>query len=359
MGLILSKFRSKKTTSDILESLETKIKSIERDGQYKEQTHKRVIGYVMAYSVGLYVLFAILYYYVYIGRSQHWLHSLLYASPLLVLPVLVFFIRTAISWYYNWSLNKNRAKLKKMREEKKKILEEVMNKETYKVAKEILDKYGSPEEQSNALKPFLPAIAAPNNTSSTSTPATPVSLRQKQLALQATTPVNRNMNLVPVNNTPTALYKGPRLRSDQLPRPLLDRNRSALDKVVDYLLKDGPNHRMALICSECFSHNGMAMVEEFEYVSYACAYCGRLNPARKQRPAAPPLQPARPLPAPPPRLGNGDDDSSSESSASDSEEERRNNVSNVENMDVSEAEVDRPPSPTEEEPKSPVEKKED
>lgn len=37
----------------------------------------------------------------------------------------------------------------------------------------------------------------------------------------------------------------------------------------------------------------MAMVEEFDYVSYKCAYCGKLNPARKQRPAAPLLTPAR------------------------------------------------------------------
>ena len=40
----------------------------------------------------------------------------------------------------------------------------------------------------------------------------------------------------------------------------------------------------------------MAMAEEFDYVSYVCAYCGRFNPARKQRPAAP-LLAARPLPA--------------------------------------------------------------
>ncbi|XP_045538478.1 endoplasmic reticulum junction formation protein lunapark-B isoform X2 [Papilio machaon] len=361
MGLILSKLRRKKTTSEILERLEANIKSIERDGHCKEQTHRRVVGYVMAYSVGLYVLLAVLYYYVYVGRSQYWLHSLLYASPLLVLPILVFFIRTTISWYYTWSLNKNKMKLKTMREEKKKILEEVMNTETYKVAKEILDKYGGPEEQSNALKPLLPAITSPNNVNNApnSAPATPVPFRQKQLALQASTPVNRNMNLMAINNTTTALYKGPRLRSNQLPRPLLDRNRSTLDKVIDYLMKDGPNHRMALICSECFSHNGMAMVEEFEYVSYSCAYCGRLNPARKQRPTAPLLQPVRALLPPSNIITNSGDDSSAESNTSDSEEERRNNVSNTENMDVSECEMDRPPSSSEEEPKSPIEKKED
>ncbi|XP_038217572.1 endoplasmic reticulum junction formation protein lunapark-B, partial [Zerene cesonia] len=252
MGLIISRFRRKKTTKEILEELETRIKSIERDGEYKEQTHKRVIGMIMVNSVGLYVLFALLYYFMYVGKSQYWVHSVMYASPLLVLPVLVIFLRSAISSYYTWSLNKNRVKLTKMRDEKKKILEEVMNTETYKVAKEILDKYGAPEEQSKALKPFTPTVAVAQSTPQ----ATPIQLRQRQFALQTSTP-NKNMNLVPA--TPGVVFNGPRLRSDQLPRPLPDSNRSALDKVVDYLLKDGPNYRMALICTECFSHNGMAM----------------------------------------------------------------------------------------------------
>ncbi|XP_026316669.1 endoplasmic reticulum junction formation protein lunapark-A isoform X2 [Hyposmocoma kahamanoa] len=296
MGLLISRFRRKKTTQEVLERLETQIKGIERDGQYKEQAHKRVIGYMMAYSVGFYVLFAVLYYYMYAGKSQHWVHSLLYASPLLVLPILVIFLRSGISWYYNWSLNKNRLKLNKLKEEKKKILEDVMNTETYKVAKQILDKYGSPDDQSKALKPFIPSLNVPGKTSTPQ--ATPGQLRQRQL--MTSTPINNmhtNMNLVPVD-TPAG-FRGPLLRSEQLPRPLLDRNRSALDKVVDYLLKDGPNQRMALICTECSSHNGMALMEEWEYVSYRCAYCGKFHPARKQRPAAPLLStPARALPAP-------------------------------------------------------------
>ncbi|CAK1548935.1 unnamed protein product [Leptosia nina] len=348
MGLIISRFRRKRTTKDILEELETKIKSIEKDGEYKEQTHKRVIGMIMVNSVGLYVLFALLYYFIYAGKSQYWAHSLMYASPLLLLPVLVIFLRSAISTYYNWTLNKNRAKLSKMREEKKKILEDVMNTETYKVAKEILDKYGTPEEQSKALKPFVPPSVTP------STPSTPAQLRQRQVAMVTSTPNNRNLNLVPI--TPGTVFNGTRLRSDQLPRPLPDANKSALDKVVDYLLKDGPNYRMALICSECFSHNGMAMIEEFDYVSYKCAYCGKLNPARKQRPAAPAL-------TSPPALTytnnislvpGGGDDSSLASSGTESEEEKDDYPA-----EIGKVESDRPPSATEEEPKSEADKKQD
>ena len=41
-----------------------------------------------------------------------------------------------------------------------------------------------------------------------------------------------------------------------LPRAVLPRERSVLDKMVDYLIGDGPSNRYALICKNCSSHNG-------------------------------------------------------------------------------------------------------
>ena len=51
-----------------------------------------------------------------------------------------------------------------------------------------------------------------------------------------------------------------------LPRPVLPRERGYMDRVVEYLVGDGPNNRYALICKQCQSHNGMALREEFEYI---------------------------------------------------------------------------------------------
>ena len=50
-------------------------------------------------------------------------------------------------------------------------------------------------------------------------------------------------------------------------RPILPRERTATDRVIEYLVGDGPQNRYALICSQCHSHNGMALKEEFEYLS--------------------------------------------------------------------------------------------
>lgn len=62
-----------------------------------------------------------------------------------------------------------------------------------------------------------------------------------------------------------------------------------MDKLVEYLIGDGPNNRYALICSRCHSHNGMALKEEFEYIGFKCFYCSFYNTARKLRPEAPKL----------------------------------------------------------------------
>ena len=90
-----------------------------------------------------------------------------------------------------------------------------------------------------------------------------------------------------------------------------------MDRVVEYLVGDGPSNRYALICKQCQSHNGMALKEEFEFIgktllilmegilsnflprkslhlilflAFRCCYCYYWNPARKQRPVAPKLQ---------------------------------------------------------------------
>lgn len=51
-----------------------------------------------------------------------------------------------------------------------------------------------------------------------------------------------------------------------LARPVLPHNRSNFDRLIDYLVGDGPSNRYALICRQCECHNGMALKEEFEYL---------------------------------------------------------------------------------------------
>eukprot|EP00063_Salmo_salar_P061160 XP_014035995.1 PREDICTED: protein lunapark-B-like [Salmo salar] len=58
-----------------------------------------------------------------------------------------------------------------------------------------------------------------------------------------------------------------------LASPVLPRDRGAVDRVIEYLVGDGPQNRYALICQQCFSHNGMALKEEFEYIGKIEKHC--------------------------------------------------------------------------------------
>lgn len=53
----------------------------------------------------------------------------------------IYLLKRLLSWYYRRKITKNELKLKSLRERKEKILEQVMETETYKVAKEILETY--------------------------------------------------------------------------------------------------------------------------------------------------------------------------------------------------------------------------
>ncbi len=88
-----------------------------------------------------------------------------------------------------------------------------------------------------------------------------------------------------------------------LPRPILPRERGVLDRMMDLFVGDGPHQRYALICRHCSGHNGMALQEEFEYVSYYCCYCYQFNPPRKMRPMGPRL-PVPPSPSPAPAVAS-------------------------------------------------------
>lgn len=82
--------------------------------------------------------------------------------------------------------------------------------------------------------------------------------------------------------------------TQKTPFPVIDqRKQNVMEKMMDFIISDGPSNRFAMICSSCCGHNGMALQEDFEYVAFKCAFCGHLNPARKIRPKARGLSPDR------------------------------------------------------------------
>ncbi|KAJ9582888.1 hypothetical protein L9F63_022767 [Diploptera punctata] len=310
MGAILSRFRGqelaakvkklvrKKTTLEILENLESRIKSIEENKLSTEQRQRKIVGQLLLVSVGIYVIAALVFYFACFPAPLQ--EQIFYIIPLLIFPIIVIFVKRLVTWYYRRKLTRNQDKLHNMIEEKKRLLDDVMDKETYKVAKEILEKF-APEQLRKSSSLVLPI----------KTVATPDPSLQRRVT--TTSVPTSNINLAPISTPGTDLRRRsvgvpPQIQGHgatpgqtngqgfmqrplgpPMPRPILPRERSYLDKLVEYLVGDGPSNRYALICKNCESHNGMALKEEFEYFAFRCCYCFYLNPARKQRPQAPRL----------------------------------------------------------------------
>ncbi|XP_076453207.1 endoplasmic reticulum junction formation protein lunapark-like [Babylonia areolata] len=304
MGLITSRFRESKSTIEILETIDKDLKSLQRNRRQNQEQQKRVAASLLLYSVILYILAAVLFYFFY--WPDTWQRQALYSLPLIVFPFIVWLTRKLLHWYFVKRLTANDLAVNELREKKKLILEDVMEKETYKKAREILEKFDparfkklekseGPQVASGTpgtvvrqrVMPVSPTVMTPQGPR----PAGPTPGPTPQWSARPTpsaTPAGRGRGLPPAPVMTPMRYSPP--PGPPMPRTVLPKDRGTMEKLIDFVVGDGPQNRFALICRFCQSHNGMALPEEFEYLSFRCCYCYNMNQARKMRPFAPRLE---------------------------------------------------------------------
>lgn len=167
------------------------------------------------------------------------------------------------------------SKLNVLRAKKLELLDKVKNKETYQKALEILQRFGDNTiaDQSFAT-PTKHLSSSPINSSnkklkiSKSTNMTPVSAKTPLLNIDSSintfhqqlktqhNPTNQNRPIV------AAVYSAP---MKQTPYPIIVQ-KTIIDKMLDYLISDGPAKRFAMICHKCFKHNGKNMLHHASLV---------------------------------------------------------------------------------------------
>ncbi|XP_063174214.1 endoplasmic reticulum junction formation protein lunapark isoform X2 [Candoia aspera] len=322
MGGIFSRWRQvKPSTVEVLEKLDKDIQALEEFREKNQRQQKLWVGRFLLYSSVLYLLICLVIYLWYL--PDEWTARFIMTLPLFAFPLIVWSIRTLLIFFFSKRTERNNEALEDLKSQKKKILEEVMEKETYKAAKLILERFDPEAKKAKDVEPpsaGASAVPRPGQELRHRTPVRenvppPVPVTPKQgspKALGAVPPppgLPRDISAPggPPERTlssaspPNMLPRHPGSRTSSMPgmglhppgpplaRPILPRERGALDRIVEYLVGDGPQNRYALICQQCFSHNGMALKEEFEYIAFRCAYCFFLNPARKTRPQAPRL----------------------------------------------------------------------
>lgn len=301
MGNFLAFFKHKYSTLEKLESLEKEIQYLEKNHEKYIRRERAIVFYLIAYSIVIYVTTASLLCIFYFPKE--WKKRFKYLIPFVLFPLFVWCTKRFLNWYFIRRVTFTDRSLKKRKEEKQKILEEVKEKETYKRAKEILEKYDPDSVSSMELPPGTPAKKLADldgqelrKRSKSVDPSTPLKHSpNRSFQVLSEEGENQKLNVTAGDSQmkpplpPTlATPKNPRpnpIGSFQppLPRPILPRERSNIERFMEWIIGDGPQNRYALVCKKCFSHNGMALKEEFEYITFRCCYCFQLNDARKKR----------------------------------------------------------------------------
>uniref|UniRef100_A0AAZ3QXE8 Endoplasmic reticulum junction formation protein lunapark n=1 Tax=Oncorhynchus tshawytscha TaxID=74940 RepID=A0AAZ3QXE8_ONCTS len=271
---------------------------------------KQWLWRLLLYSSLLYLMASIIVYLWYLPEQM--IGKVILALPYVIFPLFVWLLRKGLIALFNRRTEKNNEKLDDLKSQKRKILLEVMETETYKTAKMILERFDpdSKAKVPESLPNEMPMTPKPHQELRQRhvtprppvalTPAAAPSLLLAPGATHAGPPLHSapggpperilseaaQQNLMKRPMTPGTLVPGV---GPPLARPVLPRDRGVMDRVIEYLVGDGPQNRYALICQQCLTHNGMALKEEFEYIAFRCAYCCFLNPARKARPQAPRL----------------------------------------------------------------------
>ncbi|CAF1405461.1 unnamed protein product [Rotaria sordida] len=289
-------FKFRTTLSEELEDLHTESLHLQQNLIQTRLLQRKWTKLIAVYVILAYLIVNIAYFTLFL--SPDYITRIYAVLVSLTLGAIIYAVYWLICWYFRTAIQMKEDRLALFKDRKQELIEEVKNKETYAVAKALLEKYGetitpevrpTPTENNNkdlrqrvSVKPTPPGSDKP----SVSTPPPNIGTLE---TFNRQTPVPN----APDRSTANAM-------PGKLPRAILPPQRTFWGTILDTIVGDGPSKRLicdghlherwkfrfryALICKSCNSHNGMALEEEFEYLSFRCAYCNYFNSARKQKP---------------------------------------------------------------------------
>lgn len=206
-------------------------------------------------------------------------------GPVLVAPLLIFFTRRIVRWWYKRVQAAEEEHLKELKRQRGAKIEEIKRATKYDHLKMLLDKYDEQGGQRGAVPgnksaPGTPAgkgMAGPQ-TPNRGTPQQAPGSQQRPIpggtASMAATPLQQQQQGVGAARAAVPGATAPTIVRPPLPSAMsAPVQRTWLDRVADAVLGSdptasalGPEQKYALICTKCKNHNGLATREEFDEV---------------------------------------------------------------------------------------------
>ncbi|OZJ03202.1 hypothetical protein BZG36_05025 [Bifiguratus adelaidae] len=289
MGAIVSYLRKSNDSASyekILSSLATNISKAEvRLSEIRIRERRAVVMWLLLSTLAYFVYVGFWHIFLRRDQSTNWEVRGLQLAIVVVAPFWqgLLFVAFCAFLICACFIETNLANLRAQQKQK---LEELKNKTAYYSTKSLLDRYDPASIAANAgssSKSNQSKGATQGNT------ARPESQRGRPQYMNQTAPKTAMQPIGPSN----APVVRPNVASGHMPpstsamhhgaimNPPMPAQRQWYDKVVDAIIgEEGPETKYALICEQCFAHNGLVLPEERETVQYICPKCGHFNPAK-------------------------------------------------------------------------------
>ncbi|KAF7244988.1 Endoplasmic reticulum junction formation protein lunapark, partial [Varanus komodoensis] len=142
---------AKPSTVEVLEKIDKDIQALEEFREKNQRQQKLWVGRFLLYSSLLYLVSCLIIYLWYL--PDEWTARFIMTLPLFAFPLIVWSIRTLLIFVFSKRTERNNEALEDLKLQKKKILEEVMEKETYKAAKLILERFDPEAKKAKDVEP--------------------------------------------------------------------------------------------------------------------------------------------------------------------------------------------------------------
>lgn len=319
MGGLISRLRQSNDSDyeKILYDLDSNIRKAELRLSAINLRERRLLSLWLIYSVLAWLVyvavFALFLHPQHYDDAQAW--AIAFSPVVLGLP-LVYVGRSLITVWYKRAKSNEESQLNVLRADQRLKVEELKKKTAYYSTKTLLERYdpSSQQQRMNGSRPTGPdGRSMPAAQNGQPRPQQPnmmdPGLRQRQ-GLGVT-----NAEGVPIGQRPMGPSAGVHLQhpahgpqglrgpqgpygpSQQPFGPGQPRHNNAMpppygashnekhwyDRIVDVIVGDeGPETKYALICAQCFAHNGLALPHEIEDIQYVCPKCNFFNPSKRK-----------------------------------------------------------------------------
>ncbi|BGP24437.1 hypothetical protein Rt10032_c03g1444 [Rhodotorula toruloides] len=300
MGALFSRPREPDYDS-YLSKLQGQIAARQARLQQIRLRERRANALFITYGLGLWILYAVLWYFGIVGVSgeEDWPTRAARGAPVVGGPVAIICTRRVSRWYFHRKQAKEEATLKTLNKQKQDKVEEIKKKTGYYTTRDLLEKYDEALKKGPGgagSTPSTPAKqtakpgtkATPQEAPFPGSPATPA---RPGVPSGFATPQRQHPGQPGSSATPAMAAAAAQAQAQgqmafpPMPPPT-PHTRSLMDKVADALLgvspeETNPFNKYALICARCHSHNGLCPKDEFDFVQYRCPRCGYFNPPRR------------------------------------------------------------------------------